>query len=66
MDRATKLVLNAWFNAYQKVVKEQGIKQENTYNIDESGFSIGTIELTYIILDSTLCTKHQAYPGQQE
>ena len=66
MDGATKEVLSAWFNAYQKVVQEQGIKQENTYNMDESGFSIGTMESTRIILDSTLCTKHQAHPGRQE
>ena len=46
MDGATKPVLDAWFNAYKKVVQDQGIKQENTYNIDKSRFSIGTIELT--------------------
>jgi DDE superfamily endonuclease/Tc5 transposase DNA-binding domain len=66
MDGATKEVLSAWFNAYQKVVQEQGIKQEKTYNMDESGFSIGTMESTRIILDSTLRTKHQAHPGRQE
>jgi hypothetical protein len=66
MDGATKPVLDAWFNAYKKVVQEQGIKQENTYNMDESGFSIGTMESTRIILDSTLRTKHQAHPGRQE
>jgi hypothetical protein len=63
MDGATKEVLNAWFDAYKKVVQEQGIKQENTYNMDESGFSIRTMESTRIIIDSTLRTKHQVYPG---
>jgi len=38
----------------------------NIYNMDESGFSIGTMESTRIILDSTLRTKHQAHPGRQE
>jgi hypothetical protein len=66
MDGATKAVLNPWFDAYQKVVQEHGIKQENTYNMDESGFSIGTMESTRIIIDSTLRTKHQAHPGRQE
>lgn len=66
MDGATKEVISAWFNAYQKVVQEYGIKQENTYNMDESVFSIGTMESTRIILDSTLRTKHQAHPGRQE
>jgi hypothetical protein len=34
--------------------------------MDESGFSIGTMESTRIILDSTLRTKHQAHPGRQD
>jgi hypothetical protein len=66
MDRATKEVLNAWFDAYKKVVQDCKITQGNTYNMDESGFSIGTMESTLIILDSTLRTKHQAHPGRQE
>ena len=66
MDGATKEVLKAWFDAFYKVVQKEGIKQENTYNMDESGFSIGTMESTQIILDSALRTKHQAHPGRQE
>ena len=46
MDGAIKEVLDAWFDAYKKVVQEQGIEQENIYNMDESGFSIGTMEST--------------------
>ena len=34
--------------------------------MDESGFSIGTMESTCTIIDSTLCTKYQAHPGRQE
>jgi hypothetical protein len=66
IDGATKQVLKEWFDAYKEIVSEQKIKQENTYNMDESGFSIGTMESTRIILDSTLRTKHQAHPGRQE
>jgi hypothetical protein len=66
MDSATKPVLDAWFDAYRKVIQEHKITQENTYNMDESGFSIGTMESTRIILDSTFRTKHQAHPGRQE
>ena len=64
MDGATKPVLEAWFNAYEKMVQKEGIKPENTYNMDESGFSIGTMESTRIILDLSLRTKHQAHPGR--
>ena len=66
MDGSTKEVLGTWFEAYSKVVQEQGIKQEKTYNMVESEFSIGTMESTRIILDSPLHTKHQAHPGRQE
>lgn len=58
MDGATKPVLDAWFDAYQKVVQEHGIDQKNIYNMDESGFSTGTMDSTRIILDSSLRTKH--------
>ncbi|KFY11349.1 hypothetical protein V491_07247 [Pseudogymnoascus sp. VKM F-3775] len=66
MDGATKPVLEAWFDAYNKLVQKEKIKQENTYNMDESGFSIGTMESTHTIIDSSLRTKYQAHPGRQE
>jgi len=66
MERATKLVIDAWFVAYNKIVKIQNIKPYNIYNMDKSGFSIGTINLTQIIINSTLYTKYQAHPGRQE
>lgn len=66
MDGATKAVLEAWFDAYRRIVLEFKILAENIYNMDESGFSIGTMESTRIVVDSTLRTKHQAHPGRQE
>lgn len=66
MDGATKPVLEVWFDACNEIVQKEGIKPENTYNIDESGFSIRTMESSQIILDSTLRTKHQAHPSRQE
>ncbi|KAH8724684.1 hypothetical protein GQ44DRAFT_772726 [Phaeosphaeriaceae sp. PMI808] len=61
MDGATKSVLEAWFDAYQGIVREFKILEKNTYNMDESGFSIRTIESTRIIVDSALRTKHQKH-----
>ncbi|PVH74532.1 hypothetical protein DL98DRAFT_368881, partial [Cadophora sp. DSE1049] len=48
------------------IVWEFKILEKNTYNMDESGFSIGTMESTRIVVDSTFRTKYQAYPGRQE
>jgi hypothetical protein len=61
MDSATKPMLDAWFDAYQNAVQEQRIKQGNTYNMDESGFSIGSMEWTPIVFDLIVRVKHQAY-----
>ena len=66
MDGATKPVLGKWFDAYQGIVQEFKILEKNIYNMDESGFSIGTMESTRIIINGTLRTKHQAHPGRQE
>ena len=66
MDGAIKSVIDAWFVVYDEIVKTQNIKPHNTYNMDESGFSIGTMDSTRIIIDSTLRTKYQAHPGRQE
>jgi len=32
----------------------------------DTGFSIGTMESTHVVVDATLRTKHQAHPGRQE
>lgn len=66
MDGATKSVLEAWFDVYQSIVREFKILEKNIYNMDESGFSIGTMESIWIIIDTTFCTKYQVYPGCQE
>ena len=65
MDGATKPVVSAWFDAYELTLLTEGIEPQNTYNMDESGFSIGTMESTRIVVDSTLHTKHQAHSGRQ-
>ena len=66
MDGATEPVIQAWFDAYKEVVKELGIEEKNTYNMDESGYSIGTLESTCIIVDSTCRTRYQAHASRQE
>jgi hemoglobin-like flavoprotein len=43
MNGVTKEVLKAWFEAYKSLITELKIKPHNTYNMDESGFSIRTL-----------------------
>jgi hypothetical protein len=66
MNGVTKQVLKAWFDMYKSLITEQKIKNYNTYNMDETGFSIGTMQSTRIIVDSTLRMHFQAHLGRQE
>ena len=62
----SKEALMIWFNAFQQTIQEKEILPENTYNFDESGFSIGKIEASRVIINSRIRQKYQAQPGRQE
>jgi hypothetical protein len=64
-DVSPELLLK-WLEAYDRVVQEYDIEPENTYNMDETGFSIGKIEATHIIINSKIRSAYQAQPGRQE
>jgi hypothetical protein len=66
MNGATEPVLKDWFNAYKDIVAQFNIQEKDVYNMDETGFSICTLESTRIIVDSTYQTRHQAHSGRQE
>ena len=61
MDGVTKQVVMDWFNAYKDLVTRLGIEKHNVYNMDETRFSIRTMESTRIIVNLTLRTRHQAH-----
>jgi hypothetical protein len=42
MNGVTKQVLKGWFDAYKGLITELKIENYNTYNMDETGFSIRT------------------------
>ena len=66
MEGATEEAINAWFDAFQETVDKFKISDSNIYNMDETGFAIGSMESTRIIVDSATRTKWQANPGRQE
>ena len=55
-----------WFNDLANTIEEFKITLENMYNMDESGFSIGTIEASRVIINASVRQKFQAQPGCQE
>ena len=60
-------VLRKWFDAFEEeVVNDPDVLLENVYNMDESGFSIGTIKAGRVIIDSKAPNQFQAQPGRQE
>ena len=67
IEGTTPEKLQRWFDAYrQEVVDDPNVLECNVYNMDESGFSIGAIKATRVVIDKTLRTKFQAEPGRQE
>jgi len=54
MNGVIKQVLKGWFNAYKSLTTELKIENYNTYNIDETRFSIRIMQSTRIIVNSTL------------
>jgi DDE superfamily endonuclease len=58
--------LSKWFADLKSVIDEFNISIENIYNMDESGFAIGTIERSVTIINSEIRTRLQrANPGRQ-
>jgi hypothetical protein len=64
MDGVTVPIVKAWFDAYKDILVQMKIQEKDIYNMDETGFLIGTLESTRIIVDLTLRTKFQAHPGR--
>jgi len=58
--------LTQWFEDLRQVIEEYDIKQENMYNMDESGFAIGEKEATRCIINAQIRQQYQAKPGRQE
>src|SRR5438105_4174353 len=58
--------LMRWFNEFKRVVEEYKVDVKNIYNMDEMGFSIGTMQASSIIIDKKMRTQFQASPGRQE
>ena len=63
---ATPEAINKWYDAYLDTVQQYEILPENTYKMDESGFSIGKIGATHVIVNKKVQQKLQAQPGRQE
>ena len=66
MYAATKDALDAWFDAVEETIAKFDIHYSDIYNMDETGFAIGSMDSTRVIVDSTVRTHWKAMPGRQE
>jgi hypothetical protein len=57
--------LQHWFDSVSEAIAEYNIQPENIYNMDESGFSIGTIEASKVIINKYIRERYRAQPGRQ-
>ena len=65
-NEATKEAIETWFNAVVKVFDDYKIDLENVYNMDESGFNVGVIQIGRRVIDSTCNINYRKEPGRQE
>src|SRR5271169_6404612 len=47
VDQSTKEAVKTWFDAVHKIFNEEEIELGNMYNMDESDFNIGVIQIGY-------------------
>jgi hypothetical protein len=68
-SRVHKTTVNSllyWLNMVQQTIMEHKICSRNIYNIDKSGFAIGSTQGACVIIDSRIRSQFQARPGRQE
>ena len=66
IQETSRSVLEKWFADVKSIIDENNIQPRDIYNMDETGFSIGSIKATRVIVDRTSNIRYSAYPGRQE
>jgi len=66
LKETTKEAIEKWLDQFAEAIAERQILDENKYNMDETGNSIGDIKGAHVVVDKLLQTKYQAHPGRQE
>jgi len=54
MRETTEEVINRWFNTFVETLREYNLKQHNIYNMDETGFAIGTTQATCVLINAEI------------
>ncbi|EDO00854.1 hypothetical protein SS1G_03328 [Sclerotinia sclerotiorum 1980 UF-70] len=57
---------HTWFDAFRIYLIERKYELDDIYNMDETGFGVGSIQITCIIIDSTQKSNWKVTAGKQE
>ena len=55
-----------WLNTTRQTIEEDQVDPQNIYNMDESGFAIGSNLGACVIVNAQIRSQFQAQPGRQE
>ena len=69
MSRIQETTVDAimrWLNGFVETIQKHGVQNRNLYNMDESGFAIGTTQGACVIIHSQVRSQFQARPRHQE
>ena len=65
-DQSKREVIERWFNVVAQVFAEYDIDLENVYDMDESGFNVGIIQVGRRVMDSRCNVNYRKQPGRHE
>jgi len=66
VKETTVEAITRWLNTVQEILHQYNIRQKDVYNIDKTGFAIGSIQAACVLIDARLRSKIQAQLGRQE
>ena len=55
-----------WLNTVRETIEQYDVAAKDIYNMDESGFAIGSTQGACVVIDSRIRSQFQARPGRQE
>jgi hypothetical protein len=58
--------VHEWFDAFEAANREYNFELQDIYNMDGTGFGIGTSQCSHVVIDTSLRTRFKSEPGRQE
>ena len=59
MKESTPEAIKEWFDTFEKVMRDYNVRPENIYNMDETGFCIGSAQRGRVIINAQIRSQFQ-------